>query len=277
MTGSTGSKLLWSGLAVAALLLVDHPLLLAGLTAAVVTVLARHGLLDAYAGYARYAAVLGLTLLALNPLLAPLGRTVLARATFTLPLVGRPVVTLEALAFGATGALRLVALLGPFVVVAHDVDAEELFAAMRSVGLPASGAMATALSIRFLPTMADDARRIRQAQRARGLAVGGVRDSPPVLAPLLSRSIDRGMDLAEALAARGFGSGPRTRIETHGGEGGPWPAVAAAIPVGFAVAGFGSYAFYPVLDPLLPGPLEAGFAVAATAALMLPAARGWST
>lgn len=272
-----GPKLVWTGLAVVALLLVDHPLILAALSGAVVAVLARHGLLDRFAGYARYAAIVGLVLLFLNPVVAPLGRTVLAQATFSLPLVGRPVVTLEALVFGATAALRLVALLGPFVVVAHAVDAKAIFDAMRSAHLPAAGAMATALSIRFLPTMADDARKIRRAQRARGLAVGGLRDSPRVLAPLLGRSIDRGMDLAEALAARGFGSGDRTTIRTRPGRPRIWPALAAAISVGLAVAGFGAFSFYPVLDPLVPGPVEAAFAAVAAIALAAPAVSGWST
>lgn len=272
-----GPKLVWSGLAVVAILVVDHPLILALMTVAVVAVLARHRLLDRFAGYARYALVLGLALLVINPVVAPLGRTVLAQATVDLPLVGRPVVTLEALAFGATAALRLVALLGPFVVVAHAVDAKALFDAMRSAGLPASGAMATALSIRFLPTMAEDARKIRAAQRARGLAVGGVAGSRRVLAPLLGRSIDRGMDLAEALAARGFGAGDRTRIETRAGGDPLWPAIATAVPVGLAVAGLGSFAFYPVLDPLVPGPVEALFAAVAALALAAPAISGWAT
>lgn len=267
------SILVWSLLAAATVTLVAHPVVLAAATAAILLVVAARGALGTFASYARYALLIGLALIAVNPIVAPLGRTVLLRATWTLPVVGRPVVTLEALAFGATQTLRLVGLLAPFAVLS-TVEPDALLDVLDDARLRGRSALATALSIRFLPTIAEDARAIRSAQQARGLDVDGVKGALPVLQPLLARSIDRGFDVAEALAARGYGAGARSRLLPAGSEVPPW-AVLAAVPVGASLAGFGAYAFYPALAPLALAPLDVAWTLIAVACLAAPAIGRW--
>ncbi|MDP9408399.1 MAG: energy-coupling factor transporter transmembrane protein EcfT [Actinomycetota bacterium] len=70
---------------------------------------------------------------------------------------------------------------------------------------PAKVGLVLALSIRFIPVLADQAKEIREAQRARGAH----RAPRPLLVPLLIKTLRLAHDLGEALDARGFeGAGP---------------------------------------------------------------------
>ena len=64
-----------------------------------------------------------------------------------------------------------------------------------------------------MPLLERDARDLRLALRGRGVELGAMRQ----LSPLLAGSLERGLNLAEAMEARGYGrAGPRAR------RGRPW-------------------------------------------------------
>lgn len=58
-----------------------------------------------------------------------------------------------------------------------------------------------------MPLLERDARDLRVALRGRNVELGPVR----LLSPLLAGSLERGLNLAEAMEARGYGRAERTR------------------------------------------------------------------
>ncbi|HID64924.1 MAG TPA: energy-coupling factor transporter transmembrane protein EcfT [Anaerolineae bacterium] len=146
----------------------------------------------------------------LNPLTVHYGETILftlPRATLKaggavfLELGGR--ITLEALSYGLTNGLSLMAILLVFATFNALVNHHKL---LRSI--PAfmyqTGAV-TSIAIAFVPQMAASLQEIREAQMIRGHRFRGIRDLLPLFMPLLTSSLERAIQLAESMEARGFG------------------------------------------------------------------------
>jgi energy-coupling factor transport system permease protein len=133
-------------------------------------------------------------------------------------------VTTEELHLAGLNALRLAAVGLAFAVYALLLDHDRLIAAAtarRSV-------LAAALATRLVPTLERDARGLVEALRGRGIAPQGLHGHAALLSPLLAGSLERGLNLAEAMEARGFGRPGRTRVPPA-----PWRALDA---VGVAAA-----------------------------------------
>jgi energy-coupling factor transport system permease protein len=125
-------------------------------------------------------------------------------------------VTVEEVVYGWLSGLRLaVAILAcAFVVLRADPD---LLTGLAGRIAPRS-ALLVALAARLVPTMRRDARALSDAARARGLALRAgsrrarVGAASILVAPLLASGLERGLETAEAMTARGYGSGPRTQL-----------------------------------------------------------------
>lgn len=125
-------------------------------------------------------------------------------------------VTVEEIVYGGLSGLRLaVAILAcAFLVLRADAD---LLTGLVSRVAPRS-ALLVALAARLVPTMRRDASALSDAARARGLSLHAgarrarVRAAGVLVAPLLSSGLERGLETAEAMTARGYGSGPRTQL-----------------------------------------------------------------
>jgi energy-coupling factor transporter transmembrane protein EcfT len=149
----------------------------------------------------------------------------------TVPVLGQLDVTTEELRLAAVDALRLAAVGLAFAVYALLLDHDRLIAAAtarRSV-------LAASLATRLVPTLERDARGLVEALRGRGLPPRGLHGHAALLSPLLAGSLERGLSLAEAMEARGFGRPGRTRL-----PGEPWRAADVAfvaVATGCVVAG----------------------------------------
>lgn len=124
------------------------------------------------------------------------------------PVLGPLDVTTEELRGAGLLALQLAAVGFAFAVYALQVDHDSLLAAAggrRSV-------LAAALATRLVPTLERDARGLVDSLRGRGVAPAGLAGHAALLSPLLAGSLERGLNLAEAMEARGFGRPGRTRL-----------------------------------------------------------------
>ena len=122
----------------------------------------------------------------------------------TIPVLGRLDVTTEELANGLFQGLRIVAVGLAFAVYALLLDHDRLLA---SAGWARRSTVAVGLATRLVPLLERDARDLRLALRGRGVELSAMRQ----LSPLLAGSLERGLNLAEAMEARGYGRSDRTR------------------------------------------------------------------
>jgi energy-coupling factor transport system permease protein len=149
----------------------------------------------------------------------------------TVPVLGPLDVTTEELRTAGLLALQFVAVGLAFAVYALLVDHDRLLAAAtgrRSV-------LGAALATRLVPTLERDARGLVEALRGRGIAPAGLRGHAALLSPLLAGSLERGLNLAEAMEARGFGRPGRTAVPAPAWS--PRDLAAVAAGVALVVAG----------------------------------------
>ena len=225
--------------------------------------------------YARTALFIGGVLAVVNPLLVPSGVTTLWRMEFG-PLTLS--ITLQGIVYGITTALRLGAVIMSFALLYLVLEAGDQLALLSRLSFRVG--LVLSLALRLLPVLSHDARRVSDAQRARGIDLDAgprrkrVAARAPLLAALLSRSLERAMDVAASMESRGFGARGRSRWS----HGRPWRAadvvvavsalIAAAALVGGLIAGAFSYTFYPLFDDPLAGMTSIWWAILVTALLV---------
>jgi energy-coupling factor transport system permease protein len=190
---------------------------------------------------------------ALNFVSAHLGRTTLFALPDNIPAIGGPY-TLEALAFGAANGITVAAaiiaaaafslLLNP-----HDVM-EALPKALSRTGT------AIAASLNLVPSVSSSFTQVSEAQRMRGWQPKGPRSWAEVVVPVVLTSVEGSIQLAESMEARGFGSGPRTSMDTRKLTQNDWlliatSAIAVAIFVLADLAGWAA-GWYPYPSITVP-------------------------
>jgi energy-coupling factor transport system permease protein len=136
-----------------------------------------------------------------NALAIHVGRIVLFRLPATWPLVGGPI-TLEAVMAGVVNGLALLTILVVFAAFNAVVDHYQLLRATPSFLFQAG--VIISIAITFVPQMMLSSKEIREAQRIRGHRFRGIRDLLPLIMPLLANSLERAIQLAETMEARGF-------------------------------------------------------------------------
>ena len=143
------------------------------------------------------------------------------------PVLGELTVTREELHLAALYALRFAAVGFSSAAYVLLLDHDRLLGAASWLR---RSALSVALATRLVPTLERDAAGLVEALRGRGVEVEGMRARARLLSPLLAGSLERGLNLAEAMEARGFGRQGRTRVPTP-----PWTRAdklaAAAAPL----------------------------------------------
>ena len=124
------------------------------------------------------------------------------------PVLGQLDVTTEELAGAAIQAVRLAAVTLAFAVYALLLDHDSL---LRSARFARKSALVVALATRLVPTLERDVHGLVEALRGRGVEVEGIRGRARLVSPLVSGSLERALNLAEAMEARGYGRAGATR------------------------------------------------------------------
>jgi energy-coupling factor transport system permease protein len=149
----------------------------------------------------------------INALVANQGSHVLLQAPFRIPVFGVPTLTLEAILFGIGMSLRLFAIISAFAILTLTIHPDDLMLSMLKIRLPYKAVLVASLSTRFVPTIMDDIERISDVQQSRGLDLDAgnlmykIKARTAIMVTLLSNSLDRAVQIAEAMESRAFGSG----------------------------------------------------------------------
>jgi len=220
----------------------------------------------------RLAAFSALALVVLNPFVAVEGEHVLyAGPSFWLLDLE---VTSEEVLYGIVSGARLATAILATAGFLRLADPDRTHA-LASRLVPRS-ALTVALAARLAPTLQRDAGALAETLRLRGSGPARgrrqlIRRGALLIEPLVASSLDRGIDISEAMVARGYGGGTLTRLPEPAWTGGERVAAGAGVlllTVGVAViAGLVSYDSYPTAGPLLSSAalLVASLSVAAGA------------
>ncbi len=212
--------------------------------------------------FMKYAVYLCIVIIVINALVSNQGAHVLLEIPLRIPVLGRPVVTLEAIFFGVAMSLRLIAIISAFTILTLVVHPDDLMQAMMKLKLPYKSVLVTSLCSRFIPSLIDDVDCITDVQRSRGLEMDKgrlllkIKRRFSILIPLLSNSLDKAVQVSEAMEARAFGTGEgrtffkeltMSRVDV------------SMLALGFATFifgmllfywGYGDYSYYPQLSAI---------------------------
>jgi len=149
-----------------------------------------------------------------NAFTVHLGDRVLLRLPAAWPLVGGPI-TLEALMFGFVTGLSFVLLILIFAAFNSAVSPHTLLRLTPAFAYHV--AVIVAIAISFIPQTLIAWQELNEAQRLRGQQRRGLADWRPLFISLLAVGLDRAIQLAESMDARGFGGAiagqtPRQRL-----------------------------------------------------------------
>ncbi|MDD5556793.1 MAG: energy-coupling factor transporter transmembrane component T [bacterium] len=229
------------------------------------------------------AAALALSFAVFNVIFSHAGTTLLWRGP-SLPLVGEPSVSLEALLFGASAGLRVLVVVSACRLLASLSTLQD---ALDLLGRAApKSSFTAALAALLIPRMRRDLAGIREALRARGVRLAGplpgrILASRHLFRALLVSSLEGSWDIAIALSCRAFGSARRRRPRrrrpgTRDSVIAGCAVAALALALAGAWRGMGSAVFYPVAGPFIRSgglPLLAAVAVLLSAGF-IPARDG---
>ncbi|MFH0861599.1 MAG: energy-coupling factor transporter transmembrane component T [Candidatus Altiarchaeota archaeon] len=163
----------------------------------------------------------------INVFFVHLGKIVLFTVPRNIPVAGFDIpllvfsghITAEALAFAAIMALFLLNMLVSFQVFNGSTSPDAILRLMPAA-LPAVG-LVTSIGLRFVPTILRDHSSIRDAQMSRGVKMGSgpaherLANQAGVIAPTVVTALERGFNLAESMASRGY-TGQRTKYTRTG-------------------------------------------------------------
>ena len=186
----------------------------------------------------------------------------------SLPVVGGPW-TVEALVFGATTGAALLLTVTVFAVLQLTIRSADVLKLLPRP-LYRTGTVVS-LALAFVPQAVGSVRVISEARRLRGKP-GGWRRAPALLLPLLLTTLERALQYAESLDARGFGSAGRSRYRpvSFGAPDGMTMVAAGIAMAGLALSHAPSYDPYLTLAPAIPSITT----IASLLVLGLPAALG---
>jgi len=207
-----GVGALWAAALSAATPLLDQPLVLIALLAAVICAGFGAGVGRAVVRSMRTAAIVWVPIVLVNVLVSRDGLTVFARLGDLGPF-GQGNLTLEAAVAGVAIALKVMLLILITTLASLAVDPDEALRIVRRLSF--RSALTASIATRMIPVLAADAQRLAEAQRTRpdGRRAGGLARLALVRA-ITGGAIDRAMDVAATLEVRGFataGRAPRLR------------------------------------------------------------------
>lgn len=176
-----------------------------------------------------------------------------------IPVVGGPL-TLEAVLFGAATGVGIAAAVLAAAPLSLVLQPHALVDALPGALARTGAAIGTALNL--IPGIARSATEIRDAQRMRGWRSRRVREWPDLAVPVVLTALEGSITLAEAMEARGYGSGARTHFKEQVWQRGgvivaAVSAAAAAVFITLRVSGVVTD-WYPFPDLVWPDVNVAG-------------------
>ncbi|PKM78050.1 MAG: energy-coupling factor transporter transmembrane protein EcfT [Firmicutes bacterium HGW-Firmicutes-15] len=262
-------------------LVLSHPVYLLGLFVAVGIVIIAADNYKEWKVYLKYCSALIVLIIIFNAIFSRVGETVLYKSP-RLPLLGEIRITLEALAFGAGMGVRLLIIISVFCLYTYAIHPDKVLKLFNKGG--SRSVLIIILATRLFPLLMKDFYRITEVQRCRGVKLDTgtrwkrIRNLLPVISVLLQSCLERSLQLAESMYARGYGSGDRSYYNRE-----LWRPRDYLILVGMSMClvigvfstliGWSNYNYYPRLSGITGR--EIVITSIMTLTLMIPAILNW--
>jgi len=259
------AKLGWGSSLLVLSMIFYHPVYILAIFLPVIILVKAAGVSREWASMMKVTIWLGASIIAINALVSNHGAHILFAMPFQLPVLGRPLITLEAIAFGAMMALKLLVIISAFALINLTIHPDDIMSAALKMKLPYKSVLVTSLSTRFIPSLIEDVERISDVYRTRGVQLDAgnwirkLKTRAVITIPLLSNSLDRAIQVAEAMEARAFGTGQKrvfykdirmSRVDWVTVAFGIVPLVTGII---LRLWGYGDYQYYPHLEAIALG------------------------
>jgi energy-coupling factor transport system permease protein len=275
------TSMIFVGVVFVLALIFSHPAFLLGLLISLGVVLGAAGNLMQSRNYIKFSLIMVLTIVLINVLFSRAGTTIIYRG-LEIPLIGALEISLEAILYGLGMGLRLLVIISVFCFYTYTVNPDK---ALRLCGrLGGKSVLAITLSLRLFPLMIKDFQRISEIQRCRGvkLSTGSLwqraKNTLPIISIILLSSLERSLQLAESMQARGYGSGPRSSYDRDLWRPRDYIIIALSIialllGIWSALKGWSAYRYYPILEEI--SGLDCVLASFIAIILLLPAILNW--
>lgn len=238
--------------------ILNHPLYLLILFIFVIGLIVSLGALTKLKTYFLFSLMMLVFIVFMNTLVSKSGTTIIFRGP-TLPVLGRILVSKEAMAFGFTMSLKLTVIVCAFCLIDHVLNSDRIFSLFTR--LAPKSALTVILASIAVPRMKKNLHEIKTVMQYRGAHFGDqnlfqrIKSHYPLLKVLLLSSLEDSWQMGEALFARGFSSTKRSYYQRFS-----WQRKDTLIAAGTAISilGFylslirnkGTFSFYPTMDEL---------------------------
>ncbi len=153
-----------------------------------------------------------------NPLFSSSGSTILWRSG-RVPIIGRIRITLEALLYGMTMGGKLITIGSIFYLYNAWMDTDQALSFFSRFA--DRSALLFTMTVSLFPRLKREALEVGDIMRARGASIQQgslftrIKAVYPMWKVLLITALEGSLDMAEAMEARGYGIGRRTRYQTE--------------------------------------------------------------
>jgi len=254
-------KILWVLGLLAGSIIINDPLLLLLLFLSTIPFAILGKITKEWFSFVRLALWLSLIIILINTLVSQHGSTILYNGT-GLPLFGTIKITLESLLFGVAMSLRLLSTLSAFAILTLTINPDDLLQTILSLKFPYKTVLTTTIALRFIPCLLTDLETLQNSictrgyQMKEGSFIGRIKQRAILIPPLLSNSLERSIQSAEAMESRGFGSqGKKTFYKNIQTTAADYFFILLSISLfilflSMWLLNIGTYNYYPTLTPI---------------------------
>jgi energy-coupling factor transport system permease protein len=265
-------------------LLLENPLYVIVVCAAVLALMLTAEVWEECKVFIRIGLIVGLLMVVINPLVNNQGAHVIVYGP-RIPVWGHLDITLEAVLYGLSSALRVFTVIAAFGLASTIINPDDLLDIFSRFSSRSS--LSAALAVRLYPSMVSEAREIREVQLVRGMPLKGgsrwtrVKAHVPLWSSMFQGSLDRAASIAESMTSRGFGGGKRTLLKRRLIR--PRDAIVVilslavlGVTIAALIMGRGRYSFFPTAqNPLSNLSLVTMATIAVVFSIIVIISRSW--
>lgn len=204
-------KIIWAFAIVLGSFLIEDPILLFILFLSTIPFAIAAKVLKGWSFFIKFALVLSIMLIIINVLASQHGSHIIYEIN-GIPIFENVKITMESLFFSFGMVLRLLSTISVFSLLTLTISPDELLHIALRLKIPYRTVITTSIATRFIPTLIKDIDRIQDSLKSRAYKIneGGlikkIKRRAILIPPLLSNSLERSIQSAEAMESRGFGS-----------------------------------------------------------------------